>query len=267
MTPALAAESLAATLAGRAMDAATSGPADDWAPVDEGLRELEQLNTLRLEVDFAISARRIASTDGAVPLLGAGRRSAPYPALLWNGDRASSAGLGPPASLTLVGLVTGQDHESDATRLVRGVRAGLAIRDSRLWPGTGVIGPTASVTTDVISAAACAAVSTGMGLGEVAKVLDLAGSLMIIKPASSVGSANMSGQWSGHALAAGWLAVQLHRAGVSGMSGGLEHTLTCIAGSREDSRRSVLAPSGSVEGFLSLPPSTVDNRRIVEALG
>jgi hypothetical protein len=174
MTSALADESLAATLAGRAMDAATAGPADDWAPVDEGLRELEHLNTLRLEVDFAIAARRIASAGGAVPLLGADRRSAPYPALLWNGDRASSAGLGPPASLTLVGLVTGQDDETDATRLVRGVRAGLAVRDNRLWPGERVIAPTASVTTDVISAAACAAVSTGMGLGDVAKVLDLA---------------------------------------------------------------------------------------------
>lgn len=267
MTPALAEESLAATLAGRAMDAATAGQADDWGPVDEGLRELEHLNTLRLEVDFAVSARRIASTGGAVPLLGADRRSAPYPALLWNGGRALSAGLGPPASLTLVGLVMGQDDETDAARLAQGVRAGLAIQDSRSWPGERVIAPTASVTTDVISAAACAAVSAGMGLDDVAKVLDLAGSLMIIKPASSVGSAEMSGQWSGHALAAGWLAVQLHRAGISGMNGGLEHTLTCIAGSREDSRRRVLAPSGSVEGLLSLPPSTVNTRRIVEALG
>ncbi len=266
MTATLAEESLAATLAGRAMDASTAGQADDWGPVDEGLRELEHLNTLRLEADLAVSALRIASPGGAVPLLGAGLRSAPYPALLWNGDRASNAGIGPCASLTLVGLVMGQGDEADATRLVQGVRAGLAIQDSRSWPGQRVIAPTAAATTDVIAAAACAAVSTGMGLGDVTKVLDLAGSLMIIKPASSVGSAEMYGQWSGHALAAGWLAVQLHRAGVSGMSDGLGHTLTIVVGSRKDIRRRVWAPSDHVEEFLVRPPSEVNIRSIVEAL-
>lgn len=267
MTPALAEESLAATLAGRAMDATTAGHANDWAPVDDGLCELERLNTLRLEVDLAVSARRIAASGGSVPLLGADRCSAPYPALLWNGDRCLRAGIGPPAALTLIGLVVGQDDEADAARLVQGARAGLAIRDSRSWPGDRVIAPTATATTDVISTAACAAVSAGMELDDVAKVLDLAGSLMIIKPAWPVGSAEMSGWWSGHALAAGWLAVQLRRAGVSGMSGGLEHTLACVVGSGNDSWRGVSAPSGPVEGFLSRPPSTVNIRRIVEVLG
>jgi hypothetical protein len=267
MTLALAGASLAETLAGRAIKAARAGHIDDWAPVDEGVRELEHVGTIRLEVDLALSACRIAAPGGSVPLLGANRRAAPYPALLWNGDRCLRAGLGPSAALTLVGLVIGQDGGADAARLVQAVRAGLAIRDGRSWPGECAIAPTASATTDVISTAACAAVSAGMGLDDVAKVLDLAGSLMIIKPASSLGSTEMSGLWSGHALAAGWLAVQLHRAGVSGMSGGLEHTLACVVGPRTDIRRGISAPSGPVEGLLSRPPSTVNIRRIVEVLG
>lgn len=235
MTSALTEESpgvtLALTLAGRAMDAARAS-ADVRAQVEEGLRDLERLTTIPLDPDLAASARRIAATGGAETLLGTGLSAAPYPALLWNGERASRAGLGPSAVLTLVGLVIGRGDGAASARLVQGVTAGLAIRDTSEWPGKRAIAPTAAVTTDVICAAACAAVTAGMELGDVAKVLDIAGSLMIIKPASSVGSAEMSGLWSGHALAAGWLAVQLHRADVSGMSGGLEHTLRIIAGSQ-----------------------------------
>jgi hypothetical protein len=211
-------------------------------------------------------ARRISASGGSVPLLGANGRSAAYPGLLWNGDRCLRAGMGPSAVLTLVGLVIGQDDDADAARLVQGVRAGMAIRDSRLWAGRPVIAPTASATTDVISTAACAAVSAGMGLCDVTKVLDLAGSLMIIKPTSPVGSAEMSGPWAGHALAAGWLAVQLHRAGVSGMGGGLEHTLTCVVGSQSDLRPRDSATSRPMEELLARPPSTVSVRSMAAAL-
>jgi len=267
MTAALAADSLAGALADRVMDAAITGPSHDWAPVDGGLRELLRLKAIPLEVDLAVSALRIAVTGGDVPLLGTDLRSAPYPALLWNGARCSRAGMGPAAALTLVALVVGQNDEAGSSRLVQSVRAGLAIRDSRSWPGERVVAPTAAATTDVISVAACAAVSAGMGSEDVSKVLDIAGSLMTIKPARPVGSTEMSGQWSGHALAAGWLAVQLHRAGVSGMSGGLEHTLACVIGLPSDNGQGRAAPFGPVEGLLGRPPSTVNIRQIVELLG
>ena len=222
---------LAWTLAGRAMDAARAS-ADVRAPVEEGLRDLERLNTMPLDADLAAWARRIAITGSAEPLLGTGLSAAPYPALLWNGERASRARSGPSAVLTLVGLAVGRGDGAASARLGQGVTAGLAIRDTSTWPGERAVAPTAASTTDVICAAACAAVTAGMELEDVANVLDIAGSLMIIKPASSVGSAEMSGLWNGHALAAGWLAVQLHRADVSGMSGGLEHTLTTVAGAQ-----------------------------------
>ena len=175
--------------------------------------------------------------------------------------------MGPAAALTLVALVVSQNDDAGSSRLVQGVRAGLAIRNSRTWPGERVVVPTAAATTDVISVAACAAVSAGLGLDDVSRVLDIAGSLMIIKPAWPVDSTEMSGQWGGHSLAAGWLAVQLHRAGVSGMSGGLEHTLACVIGLPSDNGQGSAAPFGPVARLLGRPPSTVNIRKIVELLG
>jgi hypothetical protein len=163
------------------------------------------------DADLAAWAERIGTPDGAFPLIGADARAETYAALLWNGERCARAGLGAAAGLTLVGIAVGAEHGRSAAELSEAVEAGLA---------AGV--PTAApVSTGVIAATVTAARLAGVPDADLPALLDLAASLMVIGPPEAA---------SGHAPAAGWLALRARSAGIVGMAGGLAHTLAVVAG-------------------------------------
>jgi hypothetical protein len=86
----------------------------------------------------------------------------------------------------------------------------------------------------------CAARLGGVPDNEVRALLDLAASLMVIGP---------PGVAPGHDPAAAWLAIQAWGAGITGMPGGLAHTLSVVS-----------------DGLPDQVPSDVDVTDIVEAL-
>ena len=169
----------------------------------------------------------IGTPAGRLPLLGTGLRAAAYPALLWNGARLHRAAVPEDDGLVLVALAAAPP-EADAAGIDRAVSAGLAVAAGLPdvvgdRPGTGV------PTVGVVAAAACAAVAGGTDVSDVGPVLDVAASLMVVRPPDG-GTPREAGLWAGHCLAAGWLAPLLLRAGLTGMDGALAHTVATITG-------------------------------------
>jgi len=210
-----------AEIAGRALDEHAGG----WTPVTGALRALDRVAATPPSGDLDAWAGRIATPDGAVPLLGTGLRAAPYPGLLWAGERCAWAGLGGDAVLALVGLAVGAEHGRSAADLSRAVHAGLAVAAEVGQRVAEVARPVALPTGGVVPAATCAAVLAGVALADLPAVLDLAGSLMAVTPPDGP-----PGPWAGHAAAAGWLAVRTWTSGLVGMPDGLGHTLAAVTG-------------------------------------
>ena len=110
----------------------------------------------------------------------------------------------------------------------RGLRAGLAVSaglDEVRGSGPSVGHP----TTAVVAAAACAAVTGGTGPADLGPVLDVAASLMLVRPTAGAGATAEGLRW-GHCLAAGWLAPQVAGAGLVGMPGALRDTVATVTG-------------------------------------
>jgi hypothetical protein len=188
--------------------------------VTDALGALERLAVSPPEADLAAWAARIATADGAVTLFGTGLHAAPYPGLLWAGERCARAGLGVEVMTTLVGLVVGAEHGRSPADVSRAVHAGLAVAGEVARPGS-------LATVGVVPAAVCAAVLAGVPDSDLPAVLDLAGSLMAVAPPDGP-----AGPWAGHAAAAGWLAVHTFTSGLVGMPDGLGHTLDVLEGSQ-----------------------------------
>jgi hypothetical protein len=164
---------------------------------------------------------------GHLPLLGSGLRAAPYPALLWNGARLHRADVPEDDGLVLVALAAA-GRDADAAEVDRAVAVGRAVAAG--LPSVIGGGPlTARPTEGVMAAAACAAVASGTPLSRLDPVLDVAASLMVVAPPDPAGPAE-AGLRAGHCLAAGWLATQVLRAGLTGMEGALAHTVTTVTG-------------------------------------
>ncbi len=223
--------------------------AGGWAPVTGALRALERLADTAPEDDLRAWAVRIGTADGAVPLPGTGLRAAPYPGLLWAGERCARAGLGEEAVLTLVGLTVGAERDRTAADLSRAVHGGLAVAAEVEHRVAEVARPAALPTGGVVPAATCAAVLTGVPLADLPAVLDLAGSLMAVTPPDGA-----PGPWGGHAGAAGWLAVRSWTSGLVGMPDGLAHTVAAVTG------------SSTVDSSFDGPPGDVPVRALWDRL-
>ena len=183
------------------------------------------------EGSLAAWAARIGTPDGEFPLIGTGTRAETCVALQWNGERCAS--LGPAVGPTLVGLAVGAARRRSAAELSAAVDAGLVA-------AAEVSVPAAPVSTGVLAATVCAARLAGVPDNEVRALLDLAASLMVIGP---------PGVAPGHDPAAAWLALRAWDAGITGMPGGLAHTLSVVS-----------------DGLPDHVPSDVDVADLVEAL-
>ncbi|MET8233638.1 hypothetical protein ABZS77_23500 [Micromonospora sp. NPDC005298] len=163
------------------------------------------------EGSLAAWAARIGTPDGDFPLIGAGTRAETYVALQWNGERCAS--LGPAVGPTLVGLAVGAARRRSVAQLSAAVDAGLAA-------AAEVSTSTAPVSTGVLAATVCAARLAEVPENDLPALLDLAASLMVIGP---------PGVAPGHDPAAAWLSVRAWEAGITGMPGGLAHTLSVVS--------------------------------------
>lgn len=199
--------------------------AGGWALVGAALRALDRIAASPVDDDLQRWAGRIGAPEGLVPLFGTGLRAPAYPGLLWAGERCARTGSGREVSIALVGLAVGAEHSRGAADLSRAVRAGLAVAHALEDRFAAVRDPAGVPTRDVVATATCAAVLADVPPGDLAAVLDLAGSLMAITPPV----AESAGAWSGHSAAAGWLAVRTWSSGLVGMPDGLDHTLTTVA--------------------------------------
>lgn len=172
-------------------------------------------------------ADRIADPAGRLPLLGTGLRAQRWEALLWNGARLHAAGARQTDGLLLVALAAAAPG-SDGADVERGLQAGLAV-SAGLDVLTGT-GPSAGEpTTAVVAAATCAAVAGGTDPADLGPVLDVAASLMLVRPPGGAGATATGLEW-GHCLAAGWLAPQVLGAGLVGMAGALQDTVATVTG-------------------------------------
>jgi hypothetical protein len=129
--------------------------------------------------------------------------------------------------LVLVALAAAP-READAADVERALTVAHAVAGglpSVLGDGAVTGHPTAGV----LAAAACAAVATGTAPSRLGPVLDVAASLMVVRPPDG-GTPREAGLWAGHCLAAGWLAPQVVRAGLTGMAGALAHTVSTVTG-------------------------------------
>jgi hypothetical protein len=172
------------------------------------------------EGSLAAWAARAGTPDGEFPLIGTGLRAETYVALQWNGERC--AALGPAVGPTLAGLAVGAARHRAAADLSAAVDAGLAAAAEMSVPA-------APLSTGVLAATVCAAQLAGVPENERPALLDLAASLMVIGP---------PGVAPGHDPAAAWLALQAWDAGITGMPGGLAHTLTVVSEGLPDRTRS-----------------------------
>jgi hypothetical protein len=197
--------------------------------------------------DLAAWAQSIgAQTDGdpvGAELLGTGRRAGVYASLLWNAVRLvrlHRSGDSPSLTdaLVLLALTCGVTAGSDT--IDAAVQVGLAEerRTVSAVARTTTAQPVAQLTTWVLPAAACALVST-QGAGTDASqamdhgLRDVAAALMAVRvPVGAAPPAEPPGEGLllGHALAAGWLATQLWRAGVGGASETFERTVVAVVG-------------------------------------
>lgn len=170
-----------------------------------------------LEPDEELTALAARQVPGPTPLLGTPHTAATFAALLWNGERFERHGLPWGARLLFLARVcAGEPDGVDAA-----VRAGKSMRDA--WPPSRPSNPVAGLTTDAVASSVCAAVACGLDDEAVQQVTELAASLMLVTPTEP--SRELAGLHAGHALASGWLAVQLHRSGVVAAPGTLSEVL------------------------------------------
>ncbi|MDP5181218.1 hypothetical protein QOZ88_01070 [Blastococcus sp. BMG 814] len=189
------------------------------------LARLAAAATAPVPADLLAWAASTGSDDGPLPLLGAGRRAAHYPALLWNGARLHLAGAPDADGLTLVALASAA-ADAPVELLEQAVVTGLAL-DADLAAGTDGGTLLARPTTGVVAAAACAAVAAG--ITDLGPVLDLAAGLMVVQPVED-GTVAEAALARGHCLAAGWLAPRALGAGLIGMPDALLPTLETVTG-------------------------------------
>lgn len=182
--------------------------------------------------DLLAWADRCSSHEG-FPLLGTGRSAEPYVALQWNGERAARAGLMIADLVVLTGLVTAWQLDRTVGDLHAAVDGALAVRASTVTP---LLNTGAPVSADVVTTAVCAGLLSGVPEDEVPTLADLAGTLLQVSPlAVEAGTAGLAGRTvggpavaataAGHTAAAGWLAVQVHLAGLSAYPGALADTV------------------------------------------
>jgi hypothetical protein len=143
---------------------------------------------------------------GSTPLLGTPHTAETYSALLWNGERFERHGVHWAARLLFLARASAVRQD----RVAVGVRAGEAMRTT--WPPTPTAAPVAGLTVDTVASSVCVAVAGGLHGEAVEQVAELAAALMLITPAEP--GSDLAGLHAGHALASGWLAVQLHRSRV-----------------------------------------------------
>lgn len=168
--------------------------------------------------DLLAWAHRCHTATG-FPLLGAGRCAEPYVALQWNGERAARAGLEVTDLVVLTGLVTAWQRDSTLGDLQTAVARALQARADLVSP----LAMDAPVTADVVTTAVCAGVLSEVLEGELTTVVDLAGTLLQVQ------SSQTTHTGAGHTAAAGWLAVQVHRAGLVAYPGALSDTVATAA--------------------------------------
>jgi hypothetical protein len=201
--------SLTEVLAKVAVAARSAGPTGGL--VDE-VAELERI--AHRPIDAALEVVVPQQDQGHARLLGTALTAAPYAALLWNGERFHRESIRWSTRLTFLALTVVGPDAPDAA-LTPAVRGGETLR--QLWPPAPSSLVTAGLTTDVVSAAVCAALASTISEEGMASVVELAASLMLVTP--TVPSSQLAGMHAGHSLAAGWLAVQLHHCGVVGAPG------------------------------------------------
>lgn len=185
---------------------------------------LTALRNAEVPDDLRRWGETLACVNAPVPLLGLGVRAATYPALLWNGARLERAGGRDVEALTMVGVVSGP-NDMAAEHLLRAVRAGFAVAQGLSHPDVPIAVPTAAA----VAAAACAAIAADSARDDVAEILDLAGTLMVVGPPRGDALLERSLR-AGHALAAGWLAVRLMKTGIVGVPDGLSQTISTVSG-------------------------------------
>lgn len=188
---------------------------------------LTALRDAEMPDDLRRWGEALACANAPVPLLGLGVRAATYPALLWNGARLERAGGGEVEALTMVGVVSGP-NDMAAEHLLSAVRAGFAVAEGLSHvrrPDLPIAVPSAAA----VAAAACAAIAADSARDDVAEILDLAGTLMVVGPPRGDALLERSLR-AGHGLAAGWLAVRLMKTGIVGVPDGLSQTISTVSG-------------------------------------
>lgn len=176
----------------------------------------------------------IAVPAGGTPLLGTCLRADTYDALLWNAARCGGttgvscllAGLaGPGLDAAAEGgpaFWASLADDPSAEPLRRAVLAGLSVtRAAR------ELVPAARPTLGVLGVATTCALLDGAAPDRLARVLDLAASLML---AVAGGEPDVASLRAGHECAAGWMTVVASRAGMTELPGAVVHTLSVVAG-------------------------------------
>jgi hypothetical protein len=200
--------------------AAAPGLSDATAWATAARADLEALAEQSVDADLVGLVTQ--QEPGPVPLLGTGNTAAPYPALLWNGERFERLGVPWHTRLAFVAVTAASPARLSQEDLAGALQAGVAMRT--LWPSPPPPTAVAGLTTDTVSAAVCAAAATGHSGAQLAAVAELAAGLMLVSPTPS--DPELHGVQAGHSLAAGWLAVQLHLCGVLAAPGTAEEVLS-----------------------------------------
>jgi len=222
---------LTSEVANAAISAFTAPAYSEPARLRTQLAALHRMTTFPLDEDLAVWAETLVEPDGAFPLLGTGAWADTFPALLWCGARLARAGAGADVAALLTGLAAGSRVHSSAEdfdRAVHGAEAASRVLVAHAHPSPMIARP----TTAVLTAAAGAALLTGVSADELVHVLDTAASLMVLTPGAEIdAAAALSPLWIGHACAAGWLASALPGLGITDMPSALANTLDVAAGS------------------------------------
>src|SRR5690606_13186822 len=207
--------------------------------VPSALARLEALSRQLVPSDLLGWAERSHQAAG-FPLLGTDRQAEPYVALQWNGERAARAGLGVVDLVVLTGVVTGWQQDRTIGDLARAVARALEERARAVSTRLDAVAP---VTADVVTTAVCAGVLSGIPEGELSALVDLAGTLLQVRPAPLSGTAlpatqaltddtasgHTAATAAGHTAAAGWLAAQVHLAGMVAYPGAFAETVATAA--------------------------------------
>ena len=205
---------------GRFLTGAADAALPAGAIVHGALTRISALSGGAVPDDLGEWARRCGAEDG-FPLLGTGILAEPYVALQWNGERAARAGLAHADLVVLTGLVTAWQHDRSVGDLQEAVTRALA---GDVLNATAVEAQGAPVTAGVVTTAVCAGLLSGVAEEELPALVDVAGTLMQVRPAT-VESVPGRSAAAGHAAAAGWLASQVHLAGLTAYDGAFTDTV------------------------------------------